>query len=127
MSLVARHLEEKNIPTVVIGSALDIIKTCVIPRYLHVDFHLGNPCGKPNNIEMQNAIFKQALALFNEKIETPLIKRSPFVWNSDQSWRNNYLKVDSSNREQLKREGNIRRKEQKLVESSGVNRMTLTH
>ncbi len=125
MSLVARHLEEKNIPTVVIGSALDIIKTCVIPRYLHVDFPLGNPCGKPNNIEMQNAIFKQALALFNEKIETPLIKRSPFVWNSDQSWRNNYLKVDSSNREQLKREGNIRRKEQKLVESSGVNRMTL--
>jgi len=74
---------------------------------------------------MQNAIFKQALALFNEKIETPQIKRSPFVWNSDQSWRNNYLKVDSSNREQLKREGNIRRKEQKLVESSGVNRMTL--
>jgi|TARA_B100001093_G_scaffold495284_1_gene539598 hypothetical protein len=126
VSLVARHLEEKNIPTVVIGSALDIIKTCVIPRYLHVDFPLGNPCGKPNNIEMQNAIFKQALALFNEKIETPLIKRSPFVWNSDQSWRNNYLKVDSSNREQLKREGNIRRKEQKLVESSGVNRMTLT-
>jgi|TARA_A200000159_G_C7286519_1_gene323814 hypothetical protein len=125
VSLVARHLEEKNIPTVVIGSALDIIKTCVIPRYLHVDFPLGNPCGKPNNIEMQNAIFKQALALFNEKIETPLIKRSPFVWNSDQSWRNNYLKVDSSNREQLKREGNIRRKEQKLVESSGVNRMTL--
>jgi len=110
VSLVARHLEEKNIPTVVIGSALDIIKTCVIPRYLHVDFPLGNPCGKPNNIEMQNAIFKQALALFNEKIETPLIKRSPFVWNSDQSWRNNYLKVDSSNREQLKREGNIRRK-----------------
>jgi hypothetical protein len=126
VSLVARHLEEKNIPTVVIGSALDIIKTCVIPRYLHVDFPLGNPCGKPNNIEMQNAIFKQALALFNEKIETPLIKRSPFVWNSDQSWRNNYLKVDSSTREQLKREGNIRRKEQKLVESSGVNRMTLT-
>ena len=125
MSLVARHLEEKNIPTVVIGSALDIIKACVIPRYLHVDFPLGNPCGKPNNLEMQNEICKQALALFTEKIDAPLIKRSPFVWNSDQSWRENYLKVDDSNREQLKCEGNIRRKEQKLVESSGVKRITL--
>jgi hypothetical protein len=67
VSLVARHLEEKNIPTVVIGSALDIIKTCVIPRYLHVDFPLGNPCGKPNNIEMQNAIFNRHSPFLTKK------------------------------------------------------------
>ena len=74
---------------------------------------------------MQNEILKQALALFTEKIDAPLIRRSPFVWNSDQSWRENYLKVDDSNREQLKYEGSIRRKEQKLVESSGVKPITL--
>jgi hypothetical protein len=125
VSLVARYLEEKNIPTVVIGSALDIVKSCVIPRYLHVDFPLGNPCGKPDNIEMQNQILKQALTLFKENIGTPVIKRSPFVWNSDQSWRDNYLKVDDSNREKLERQGEVRRKEQKLMKSAGISRAAM--
>lgn len=125
MSLVARHLEAKNIPTVVIGSALDIVKSCAIPRYLHVDFPLGNPCGKPDNTEMQNQILKQALTLFNANIGTPLIRRSPFVWDSDQSWRDNYLKIDDSNREQLERQGDMRRKEQKLMKSAGVSRTAM--
>ena len=125
MSLVARHLEAKNIPTVVIGSALDIVKSCVIPRYLHVDFPLGNPCGKPYNTAMQNQILKQAISLFSKNIESPLIERSPFIWSSDQSWRENYLKVDDSNRVTLMHQGEIRRKEQKLMKSSGISRSAM--
>lgn len=125
MSLVARYLEEKNIPTVVIGSALDILQSCVIPRYLHVDFPLGNPCGKPNDTAMQNQILKQALSLFSENITSPLIERSPFIWSSDQSWRDKYLKVDDSNRKQLAYQGHMRRKEQKLMKSAGVSRAAM--
>lgn len=74
---------------------------------------------------MQNQILKQALTLFNANIGTPLIRRSPFVWDSDQSWRDNYLKIDDSNREQLERQGDMRRKEQKLMKSAGVSRTAM--
>ena len=74
---------------------------------------------------MQNQILKQAISLFNKNIESPLIERSPFIWSSDQSWRENYLKVDDSNRVTLMHQGEIRRKEQKLMKSSGISRSAM--
>lgn len=74
---------------------------------------------------MQNQILKQALSLFGKNIESPLIERSPFIWNKDQSWRGNYLKVDDSNREQLTHQGETRRKKQKLMKSSGISRAAM--
>lgn len=74
---------------------------------------------------MQNQILKQAISLFSKNIESPLIERSPFIWNSDQSWRENYLKVDDSNRVELMHQGEIRRKEQKLMKSSDISRSAM--
>ncbi|MEZ5231807.1 MAG: hypothetical protein R2749_03740 [Acidimicrobiales bacterium] len=47
MSLVARHLEANGIPTVIVGSARDIVEQAGVARFLFVDFPLGNPMGKP--------------------------------------------------------------------------------
>ena len=47
LSLVARHLEANGLPTVIIGSALDVVEHCGVPRFLFTDFPLGNPCGHP--------------------------------------------------------------------------------
>ena len=63
MSLVARHLESIGIPTVVIGSARDIVEQCGVARFLFTDFPLGNPCGKPGDVKMQTAIVGMALDL----------------------------------------------------------------
>ena len=63
MSLVARHLEENGIPTVVIGSARDIVEECGVARFLFSDFPLGNPCGVPYDREMQRDIVGFALDL----------------------------------------------------------------
>ena len=60
MSLVARHLESEGIRTVVIGSARDIVEECGVPRFLFVDFPLGNPCGKPWDFPMQQALIGEA-------------------------------------------------------------------
>ena len=65
MSLVARFLEEHGFPTLIIGSAIDIVETCGVPRYLHVDFPLGNPCGKPFDRAMQKRIVTQGLSMLS--------------------------------------------------------------
>ena len=56
MSLVARHLEANGLPSVVVGSARDIVEECGVARFLFSDFPLGNPCGRPDDGTMQEAI-----------------------------------------------------------------------
>ena len=63
VSLVARRLEESGVTTVVVGSARDIVEEAGVPRFLFVDFPLGNPCGKPGDRAMQRDIVGLALEL----------------------------------------------------------------
>ena len=44
----------------VIGSARDVVEECGVPRFLFVDFPLGNPCGKPWDVPMQQALIGEA-------------------------------------------------------------------
>ena len=67
MSLVARHLEANGLPTVIIGSALDIVEHCGVPRFLFTDFPLGNPCGHPWRRDMQKKIACPLLVLWGQK------------------------------------------------------------
>ena len=61
MSLVARRLEESGVATVVVGSARDIVEEAGVPRFVFVDFPLGNPCGKPGDRAMNRSIVSLAL------------------------------------------------------------------
>ena len=61
MSLVARELEQSGLPTVIIGSALDIVEHCGVPRYVFTDFPLGNPCGHPWQRDMQREIARSRM------------------------------------------------------------------
>ncbi len=83
MSLTAHHLEAAGIPTVVVGSARDIVEECGVARFLFVDFPLGNPCGKPYDVAMQSAIVGQALDLLEHAWQPHTTVQSPFVWNAD--------------------------------------------
>ncbi|MEM7100112.1 MAG: hypothetical protein AAF541_17725 [Pseudomonadota bacterium] len=103
MSLVARHLEGNGIPTLIIGSALDIVEHCGVPRYLFVDFPLGNPCGKPWDRAMQSRIMDHALNLFAQARQ-PSTEHSEEHWGSDE-WRSRYMEVSDANREELALKG----------------------
>ena len=111
MSLAARALEEAGIPTVIIGSAVDIVEHCGVPRYAFTDFPLGNPCGKPWDRKMQLAIVERAVALFDDAREPGAMLTAPFQWGDGVSWRSVYGRVDDSNREALKAAGAARRAE----------------
>lgn len=114
MSLVARHLEAVGIPTVLIGSGRDIVEECGVPRFLFVDFPLGNPCGKPWDRDMQYAIAGGALDLLERAWQPRTTVQRPEVWDEsdDFLWRQRFMRVDDSNREALARAGAQRRAEQ---------------
>ena len=109
VSLVARHLEENGIPTVVLGSARDIVEECGVPRFVFTDFPLGNPCGKPWEPEMQRSIVGTALDLLEKAWMPRTTVQTPFNWGSEE-WRAGYLRVGEDNREALARAGEERRR-----------------
>jgi hypothetical protein len=110
LSLVARHLEAGGIPTVLIGSALDVVEHCGVPRFYFTDFPLGNPCGHPWRPDMQREIVRQALALFETSKSPRTTVKSPFAWHEEGAiWRIRYGRVGPDNREQLLKLGNERR------------------
>jgi hypothetical protein len=117
VSLVARHLEAGGIPTVVVGSARDIVEECGVPRFLFSDFPLGNPCGRPGEQKMQRSIVEMALDLLDSAVVPRTTVQVPFVWSKDQSWRDRYARVDPETAEALRRAGEARRAEQRGAQS----------
>lgn len=87
MSLVARHLEENGIPTVVFGTARDIVENVGVARLVFTDFPLGNPCGRPNDPEMQRSIVGMGLDLLESAREPGTTIQTPYVWSEDTTWK----------------------------------------
>ena len=125
MSLVARHLEANRMPTLIIGSAYDIVSHCGVPRYLYTDFPLGNPCGKPYDVEMQIEIIRQAVSLLEEAEEANTICRSSCSWSEENNWRDEYLQINEGNRERLAQLGEDRRRQQAQEKSIGGKRASM--
>ena len=122
VSLVARHLEENGIATVVVGSARDIVEECGVARLLFTDFPLGNPFGIPWDKEMQSAIMAMALDLLAYAWQPRTTVQAPFVWSEDESWRAAFMHVSEDNRELLLKAGEARRAEQARVKVDFVKK-----
>jgi hypothetical protein len=122
VSLVARHLEDGGISTVVIGSARDVVEHCGVPRFLFTDFPLGNPCGKPWDVEMQRRIVGHALELLESAASPRTTVQTPFIWSDDSSWRERYARIDPSQAESLRKAGEARRAIQERLKTEGKAR-----
>ena len=124
MSLLARHLESNGIITLIIGSAIDIVEHCGVPRYLHNDFPLGNPCGIPYDETMQLEIMRQGLTLIENAEQARSSQRTSYHWN-DEAWRKDYALIDDSNREELRERGERRRQQQIDDKAAGKSRAAM--
>jgi D-proline reductase (dithiol) PrdB len=91
VSLVARHLEEQGIPTVVMGCAKDIVEHCGVPRFLFSDFPLGNSAGRPLDAESQAQTLELALRVLESAPAARTTVQSPQRWNGAASWKRDYL------------------------------------
>ena len=125
VSLVARHLEANGIPTVIIGSALDVVEHCGVPRFYFTDFPLGNPCGHPWARDMQREIMRHALTLFETSKAPRTTVKSPFTWNEEGTvWRARYGRVNPDDRERLLKLGDERRMRQAKAKRATVEGMS---
>ena len=109
MSLAARHLEEAGIPTVILGSALDIVTHCGAPRFVFTDFPLGNPCGRPFDSAMQRAIVTAGIDLLESTTSGGAVMRTAFNWGSD-TWREQFMELRPEDLEVLRRQGEARKR-----------------
>lgn len=109
MSLVARALENDGIPTVVLGSARDVVEHCGVPRFLFTDFPLGNPCGHPWDPDEQRRIVRLAVELLETAQAPRTTLRAPVAWNRDATWKGRYARVDPARLAEYRRLGDERR------------------
>jgi hypothetical protein len=90
VSLVARHLEEDGIPTVIMGCAKDIVEHCGVPRFLFSDFPLGNQAGRPFDVESQRQTLELALRVLESAPAPRTTVQSPLRWSADARWKRDY-------------------------------------
>ena len=94
VSLVARHLEENGIPTVMLGCGKDIVESAGVPRFLFSDFPLGNSAGKPFDTEMQREILGMAIGLLDSAVGPRTTMQTPFRWAEDAAWKRDFYRLD---------------------------------
>ena len=102
--MTAQLLEANGIATVVIGSALDIVSHAMAPRFYYNDIPLGNPLGHPYNAGEHYKSVSEALKMVVDP-SAPHLVCSEIQWQKGDAWRENFMKVDDSNREVLKKMG----------------------
>jgi len=84
-----------------------------VARYLFSDFPLGNPIGRPYDVEMQRSITGYALDLFESAIMPRTTVQVPIRWSDDPSWKDSYARVVPEELEKLKAMGAERRRRQR--------------
>ena len=104
------------------GSARDIVEECGVPRFVFTDFPLGNPIGKPYDEPMQRSIVGYGLDLLETAISPRTTVQTPFTWDEAGEWRGNFMRIDESNAEALRRSGKIRRAQQAKRKAEGQTR-----
>ena len=79
MCLVARHFEATGLPTLILGSALDILTAGQPPRAKFVNYPLGFETGRFEDRQNQFDVVAAALRGFDE-MTTPGIEPLPLEW-----------------------------------------------
>lgn len=119
--MTARALEAAGIATVIIGSALDIVSWCSVPRYLHNNLPLGNPLGEPSDRQTQRASVERALSMV-ETMREPGAEISDMTWSGDPEWHSVYARVTPENRAELLRMGDENRRQRAENKAKGLAR-----
>ena len=103
MSLIARHLEAHGIPSVIMGSAKDIVEHCGVPRFVFSDFPLGNSAGKPNDPASQADTLALALQLLESAPGPRTTVQSPQRWSDKVAWKDEFQNVRFMSAEEIAR------------------------
>jgi hypothetical protein len=79
--LIARQLEAAGLPTLILGSGLDILQAGNPPRAKFLNYPLGFEAGQPFNEDNQLAVLTAAVSGFDDMVEST-IETLDFSWDS---------------------------------------------
>lgn len=79
MCLLARHFESKGLPTLILGSGLDIMESGKPPRAKFVNYPLGFESGRFQDKVNQLEVVRTALSGFNTMM-SPAIESLSYEW-----------------------------------------------
>jgi hypothetical protein len=82
VSLVARELEHRGLPTVCLSLVPELSRIVRAPRTLSVRFPFGAPCGDAGNTALHQAVLREALSLLAEADQPGVIRESHHGWRS---------------------------------------------
>lgn len=85
--IIARHLEAQGIPTMCLGSALDVLSAGRPPRATFVDYPLGHSAGKAFDRDDQYAVVRAAMLGFTQMVHPGEIVRLPNRWSTADDWK----------------------------------------
>jgi hypothetical protein len=80
VGLVSRVVEEAGIPTVYVSTGRDLTLQVLPPRSIFVNFPMGNPFGRSNDVEMQREILTHALNHVVAAKEPGEMADLPYEW-----------------------------------------------
>ena len=103
VSLAARHLEAKGIPTVIMGCAKDIVEHVGVPRFLFSDFPLGNPAGRPHDPESQMLTLELALRVLESAPAPRTTVENPLRWSDNPDWKLDFSNIARLSPEEIAR------------------------
>ena len=103
MSLTARYLESHGIPTVILGSAKDIVEHCGVPRFVFSDFPLGNSAGKPDDLESQAATLELAFKTLETAPAPRTTIQSPQRWTTSSDWKLDFQNIETIPQAEIKK------------------------
>ena len=103
LGLVARHLEQHGIATVVMACAKDIVEHCGVPRALFSDFPLGNAAGRPHDPAAQALTLELALQVLESAPAARTTVQSPLRWSASHGWKQDYMNVERVAPEEIAR------------------------
>lgn len=83
MGLVARVIEARGIPTVLVSTGRDLTAQVLPPRSVFVNFPMGNPFGRPGDVAMQRRILLDALRLAASARSGGELADLPYAWGED--------------------------------------------
>ena len=78
MSLIARHFESQGLPTLILGSALDILLAGKPPRISFLNYPLGFETGRFQNPQDQLNVLREGLKGF--EMSKPGVLELDFEW-----------------------------------------------
>ena len=117
--LVARYLEATGVPTIILGSTLDIAEHCGVPRFVYSDMPLGNPCGRPFDASMQSAIVAKTLDVLEAADAPRTTIKTDHRFSDDETWRDRYLEVRADDTARLAKLGDERRAQRQRERAEG--------